>query len=548
MTSYGSNSGVEFVLSKRHLPRSQVEAIPITDDYELSDDETSSINPSSLRANFMPAHMEFSDLDPTTIDRYGSLREQSPFFSPVFAHLPTIKPEKLRIASEEAQSLRRKLMRDSNILIIQGGYSGKSFIYERLKALGVNVYILDGPDSVWRTAADDGLIVDFIELDFTENETIFQRAMDAISDSGLDIKFDAVTTYFEDAVALAARIATAMGLTVNTVDACDKARNKRRTREVMAEAGLPVPKFHKVLCEEDIPDACEYVGFPCILKPVYGAASMGVVKAESTQVAIEAYRKLFVTLDVKEDTIWAQGTEMVIEEFYNGDEFDIDILLSDGAVAYAKVSDNWACNEPWFQETGTNCPSLYPQAKQDELIKLSIDSTLSLGFRYGCFHVECKYTSRGPRLIEVNARMGGVSVRDANLCAWGVDLVEEHAMAMLKIPIKPLFDKPRQYMAESAINAPYSGTITSETWLDFALENPLVRKVNYYKHKGDSVSGPLDSVPDWIAEIIVVSYTSQKESVELVRSLIKSLKVPITAKEIGSERPFFFPDHAHPFC
>jgi hypothetical protein len=35
----------------------------------------------------------------------------------------------------------------------------------------------------------------------------------------------------------------------------------------------------------------------------------------------------------------------------------------------------------------------------------------ALGFRLGVFHVECKYTSRGARLIEVNARMGGGPVR-----------------------------------------------------------------------------------------------------------------------------------------
>jgi carnosine synthase len=35
----------------------------------------------------------------------------------------------------------------------------------------------------------------------------------------------------------------------------------------------------------------------------------------------------------------------------------------------------------------------------------------ALGFTMGVFHVECKYTSRGARLIEVNARMGGGPVR-----------------------------------------------------------------------------------------------------------------------------------------
>ena len=37
----------------------------------------------------------------------------------------------------------------------------------------------------------------------------------------------------------------------------------------------------------------------------------------------------------------------------------------------------------------------------------------ALGLKLGAFHVEAKYTSRGPRLIEVNARMGGGPVRCA---------------------------------------------------------------------------------------------------------------------------------------
>ena len=40
-----------------------------------------------------------------------------------------------------------------------------------------------------------------------------------------------------------------------------------------------------------------------------------------------------------------------------------------------------------------------------------VSCTQALGFHMGVFHVEAKYTSRGPRLIEVNARMGGGPVR-----------------------------------------------------------------------------------------------------------------------------------------
>lgn len=533
-------------MSKRHLPRSQTEALPVAnDDAETTDDE--SVKASSYRANFLPPGVDFGSLDAISSSNYDSFKAES-LMSPVFSQLAMVRPEKLEEASEDAQKLRRKLMRGSSVLIVQGGYLGKRFIYDRLKELGCTVTIIDGPDSVWRNMADLGVIHEFIELDFTEHETLFARAMDAISEAAQGAKFDACCTYFEDAVCLSARIATALGLETNSIDACEKARNKGRTREVMSSAGLPVPKFYRITSADDLPAACATVGFPAILKPVFGAASIGVTRVESEEETISKYQEVLLLLDVDDDPIWAQGKEMVLEEFYDGDEFDLDLLLSNGKSVYCKVSDNWACYPGYFQESGTNCPSLYPEDKQEELINLAIDSTLALGFTNGCFHVEAKYTSRGPRLIEVNARMGGVSVRDVNMHAWGIDLVEEHMMTALRIPVRPLIpEKPLEYMAECAVNAPYSGIIHSEGWLDYVLKDKRVHKINYFKKKGEKVSGPEDSMPDWVVEILVISKKSQEEACGLIREIVHAATPPITPNAGSTEKPFFFPDHMHPF-
>lgn len=547
MSSVGS---IDCVLNKNVLPPSQGESIPLpmVDDQSMDDSYT---NPCSLGADFLGPNKSIDSVDGEQVGQYGSLRETSPSLSPVFSDLCNYSSDILREQSEGAQKLRRKLMRNSNVLIIQGGYSGKQFIYERLMELGVHVYIMDGADSCWGRFAEQGNISGFIELDFKDHDTIYERALGALSDSVSQVRFDAVTTYYEDAVVLAARIATAFGVETNSVDACGKARSKRKTREVMASCGLPVPRFCKVVCEADVAPACDYVGYPLILKPSLGASSLGVTKANSKQEAILAYRNVIRTLNIDNDVIFAQGNEMIIEEFYDGEEFDIDILLSEGKVVYAKVSDNWACIEPNFQETGTNCPSCYAPGRQEELIKLSARATLALGFINGCFHVECRYTSRGPRLIEVNGRMGGVSVRDANLIAWGVDLVEEHCMAALKIPIfPPVPEKPLQYMAEVALNAPYSGTITSDEWLDFVKERDYVRSVTYMKKQGDVVKGPEHGMPDFIGEIIVVSPNSQEEATNVIRTIVEQqLAVPITptAKSKQQKNRFDFPSHAHPF-
>jgi len=209
MASYGSSVPIDFSLNQRRLPRSQVERIPTVDDWEdddLSardeeepDHEVGSLA-SSLRANFLPPTTRLLSATDPAFERYKSIGSPSPgssFLSPVFSHLPSVKPSRLTVASDDAQKLRRKLLRGANLLVIQGGYSGKRFIYERLKELGVSVTIMDGPDTVWHAAAEEGLIAEFIEIDFTEHSTVFQRAMDIVL--SLENSFDGVTTFYEEA-------------------------------------------------------------------------------------------------------------------------------------------------------------------------------------------------------------------------------------------------------------------------------------------------------------------------------------------------------------
>mmetsp|Transcript_4414 Transcript_4414/g.13382 ORF Transcript_4414/g.13382 Transcript_4414/m.13382 type:complete len:558 (-) Transcript_4414:1446-3119(-) len=540
---------IDYDLDDRHLPSSQVERIPFLEEHQGED----IFSPSSLRANFIPVGAQTKNVATAKLSKYSGLFQETPLFSPVFSHLPHVKPDTLVGSSQEKQNLRRKLMRGSNVLIVQGGYSGKRFIYERLKELGVSVTIMDGPDSIWRQAAEDGLIHEFVEIDFTDYSTILERSLDTLLD--LDTSFDAVTTYFENAVPLAAKIARSLGVETNPVEACEKARSKSLTRQVMKEQNLPVPKFFKIDREEQVGEACEYVGFPAVLKPSFGAASFGVFRVNSLDETENMYKHIMDTLLDRTDAsladLWAQGTEMLLEEYYDGDEFDIDIVLSNGKVVYEKVSDNWHCCEPWFQETGTNCPSLYPEEAQKELTSLASKTTLALGFLWGVFHVEVKYTSRGPRLIEVNARMGGVSVRQANLSAWGVDLVEEHAMSALKIPLGPPTAKePLSAFAQFAINAPYTGTVDSDTWLDHVREDPRCMEVNYYASKGKRVKGPEEQVPTFLAELRFISHKDNAaELLDSIQQQITKIRPPLTSDDPKNEAAdkLYFPDFAFPF-
>jgi hypothetical protein len=48
---------------------------------------------------------------------------------------------------------------------------------------------------------------------------------------------------------------------------------------------------------------------------------------------------------------------------------------------FGAVTDNWPTIEPYFNETGSNSPSILPSQQQRELLELAVKSCKSLGLQ-----------------------------------------------------------------------------------------------------------------------------------------------------------------------
>ncbi|PNG99303.1 Carnosine synthase 1, partial [Tetrabaena socialis] len=64
--------------------------------------------------------------------------------------------------------------------------------------------------------------------------------------------------------------------------------------------------------------------------------------------------------------------ELMVEEYLDGPEVDCDLVFENGRPVYGAITDNWPTVEPYFNETGSNCPSILPKAVQVELLELSV--------------------------------------------------------------------------------------------------------------------------------------------------------------------------------
>lgn len=75
----------------------------------------------------------------------------------------------------------------------------------------------------------------------------------------------------------------------------------------------------------------------------------------------------------------------MLEEYLDGPEVDVDLVVSEGEAVYGAITDNWPTVEPYFNETGSNCPSVLPTKQQQELMQMAVQSTHCLGFKQVCY-------------------------------------------------------------------------------------------------------------------------------------------------------------------
>lgn len=467
-----------------------------------------------------------------------------------FQMLAKVPRQLLNDHNEQGQALRRRLARGATLVFISAGLPGKRFTFERAAALGVKSVIIEHPDSWSASMVEAGIIAKFIPIDMTQSsEDIFAQALDEIKklgDDGQTGVVDGIATFVELSVPLVARLTEALGLPGHRPAAVDNARNKHATRAALRAAGLPTPRNALLKSEADIAAVAKEVGFPAVLKPVSGAASLGVKKVCDEKELKESYREIVAELStlvvtsgalVKGDST-TSGLEagnmidltVLMEQFLDGCEVDVDIVMSEGEWRYAAVADNGPTLEPYFNETWAVCPSLLPKEQQRALKELAVNSVKALGFTIGVFHVECKFTSTGPQLIEVNARMGGGQVHECNLRCWGVDLVEETIFGSLGIPCRPRVpDKPLTAVAYCYVNANKSGKVTDLSGLEKLRQRDGVVWAKPLVRVGQHAVGPEQGLPTWLADLFVTRPTA-KEALKYLEDLQAEEPVKVADK------------------
>ncbi|MBU1131061.1 ATP-grasp domain-containing protein [Patescibacteria group bacterium] len=371
------------------------------------------------------------------------------------------------------------------LLLVNTGLIKKKFIIQRLKALNFKLVVLNKEKNWAEPYVDHWILADtFNHQEVIQNIKLFMAANPGV-------KIGGAITFWEDDVLLVSKIIDKFNLIGIPFNLAKTVRNKFLFREFCRTNGLPAPQYKLIKKQEDLKKISQTFKFPMVIKPVYGSSSAYVVKVENEDELFNTYQYIKNNISTTVESALTEGLEVLVEEYIDGDEVDIDILLQNGKIKFYSITDNYRTNEPFFIETGFSIPSSLPLKSQTELFVMAEDVLEKLGVQNGCIHFEAKAAKNGPVPIEINLRMGGDEVYSFMKGAWNVDMIDLAAKIALGVFIKVKKPEvPRKYFTGQDFLTEDSGILVTLDIDEKLKQQKYLEELHFYKQIGDPVLAP----------------------------------------------------------
>ena len=229
--------------------------------------------------------------------------------------------------------------------------------------------------------------------------------------------------------------------------------NKRLTIEALREQACTTSLYsYGSLCLgverlEDVDEASCLVGFPAVLKTENGSGGLSAQVVHSLKDAKKHFQLLQKVINAQpedcDSTLLSSGywecfgSRYMLMEYLQGSEYCVDLAMFHGELLCAFVTDKGTHGPDAGKFHHDICiiPTQLPRVKEAEVIQAAVDCCQGLGLQHGVFDVDIMLTASGPKLIEINARVGGFCQRDIILRCYGVDLL--HLACFLACDVRP---------------------------------------------------------------------------------------------------------------
>ncbi|GCD41832.1 ATP-grasp domain-containing protein [Streptomyces paromomycinus] len=292
-----------------------------------------------------------------------------------------------------------------------------------------------------------------------------------------------VVTWTEWYLVPVAHLAHRLALPTTAPEVMRDCRNKGAARHLFARHGVPSAASVSVSTLAGASAAARQIGYPVVLKPAGHAASIGVMRADNAEEVVQAY-----AFAAQAAGCSAESTQVLVEEYLDGPEVSVECVTHRGQTRAVAVTRKTLGPAPYFQEIAHSV-----DARDPLLVTVAPAATAAvqaLGLTDGIQHVEIRLVRGRPRLVEVNARIGGDLIGHLVHRATGIDL--PRAAADLACGRTPDLAPTRQQAAGiRMVYPPVSGTLTARHLDDeFRAGAPWLERVHWQRETGDEVVLP----------------------------------------------------------
>ena len=281
-------------------------------------------------------------------------------------------------------------------------------VIKRAHEMGIYVIAADGdPNACGLKYADKAIVV---------NITSAADMLKVAKDERID---GVIHPCSEVSMSVMGRINDELHLSGISEEQAIRATNKHLMREAFERGNAPSPKSR---CFTDVEVAwgsfCKDFTGACILKPSRNSGSRGIAEIGS-DINIEEFARLF---EISKNE--SRDKQVMLEQFIEGPEFSIEIIVWNGQVNVLTVTDKKTTEAPHFVELGHNQPSCFPSETVEKIKAAAVAGVKALGVNNCACHAEVKVQDGEPYIMEIGARMGGDFISTVlTPLSTGVDMI-----------------------------------------------------------------------------------------------------------------------------
>ncbi len=286
-------------------------------------------------------------------------------------------------------------------------------------------------------------------VDRSRDELQADALVDAIVERAREIGAEAVMGLSEFTLLAISAAAERLGLR-SAGPNIRRSRDKRLMRDTWRAAGVPIPVYRRIDTAEDLHAAFAAMRPPLLLKPAWGAGSVGqTILREESDVApawetianalarigtqgfserydLDAYRNFLV-----EEIVAGSSEGWYPPDSGYGNYLSVEGLVVDGRYHPICITSRIPTIPP-FTELTNNAPCVLPEALQRRIEDVARRSVDSLGLQTCGTHTEIKLCAGGEMvLIESAARFAGMLITKQVEHVFGIEPIGTLAKALL---------------------------------------------------------------------------------------------------------------------